>query len=102
SCRMIASHVPSPAQGGRTPAGRPVHSPPRGFVRCAMPGSMLWSFVVMTLGLFAAAAAAQEGWSPAPGPLMTRWAADVDPQDPLPEYPRPQLVRERWMNLNGL
>lgn len=67
-----------------------------------MPGSMLWSFVVMTLGLFAAAAAAQEGWSPAPGPLMTRWAADVDPQDPLPEYPRPQLVRERWMNLNGL
>jgi len=35
-------------------------------------------------------------------PLMTRWAAKVDPKNPLPEYPRPQLVRERWMNLNGV
>ena len=33
--------------------------------------------------------------------LRTRWAADVDPAKVLPEYPRPQLRRERWMNLNG-
>ena len=38
--------------------------------------------------------------APAAG-LRTRWAADVPPQIPLPEYPRPQLVRERWQNLNG-
>ena len=33
--------------------------------------------------------------------LTTRWAKDVDPKAPLPEYPRPQLTRERWANLNG-
>jgi Beta-galactosidase/beta-glucuronidase len=33
---------------------------------------------------------------------MTPWAEQVDPQNPLPEYPRPQMVRDSWMNLNGL
>lgn len=33
---------------------------------------------------------------------MTEWAAKVDPSNPLPEYPRPQLTRKSWMNLNGL
>jgi beta-galactosidase/beta-glucuronidase len=33
--------------------------------------------------------------------LRTRWADDVDPQSPLPDYPRPQLRRPRWINLNG-
>lgn len=41
-------------------------------------------------------------WNPAPNPLMTKWAADIDPAMPWPEYPRPQMVREEWMNLNGL
>jgi beta-galactosidase/beta-glucuronidase len=41
-------------------------------------------------------------WKPAVGPLKTRWASDVRPDRVLPEYPRPQLVRERWLNLNGL
>jgi len=41
-------------------------------------------------------------WQPVPGRMMTRWAADVDPACPLPEYPRPQMVREGWTNLNGL
>ena len=41
-------------------------------------------------------------WSPAENPLMTRWARDVDPGNPLPEYPRPQMKREKWKNLNGL
>jgi arylsulfatase A-like enzyme len=36
-----------------------------------------------------------------PPTLVTRFAADLDPQNPLPEYPRPQLARERWQNLNG-
>ena len=26
----------------------------------------------------------------------------LDPQQVLAEYPRPQLVREKWQNLNGL
>lgn len=41
-------------------------------------------------------------WTPAPGSLMTRWAAQVDPATVHSEYPRPQLVREAWTNLNGL
>ena len=42
------------------------------------------------------------GWAPAEAPLMSTFAADVDPADPLPEYPRPQLRRDRWQSLNGL
>jgi len=34
--------------------------------------------------------------------LVTRWAKDVTPDNVLPEYPRPQLTREKWLNLNGL
>lgn len=33
---------------------------------------------------------------------MTRWAAQVDPKNPLLEYPRPQMVRKNWLNLNGI
>ncbi|MBE0685749.1 MAG: beta-galactosidase [Anaerolineaceae bacterium] len=41
-------------------------------------------------------------WTPVPGRIQTRWVKDVDPDCPLPEYPRPQMVRADWMNLNGL
>ena len=41
-------------------------------------------------------------WAPVTGRIMTRWAAEVGPEAVLPEYPRPQMVRERWLNLNGL
>ena len=33
--------------------------------------------------------------------LRTRWESQVDPDRPLPEYPRPQMVRGDWTNLNG-
>jgi beta-galactosidase/beta-glucuronidase len=41
-------------------------------------------------------------WQPAAGPLKTRWAKDVSPENAHPEYPRPQMVRRDWLNLNGL
>jgi hypothetical protein len=47
-------------------------------------------------------AASAQDWKPAQGPLMTRWAKDVSPENAHAEYPRPQLVREQWQNLNGL
>ena len=47
-------------------------------------------------------AALAEDWQPAAGPLKTRWAKDVSPDHVLPEYPRPQMVRKDWLNLNGL
>jgi beta-galactosidase/beta-glucuronidase len=54
------------------------------------------AILLLTLSLPFAATQAQEPH------LVTRWAADVTPDNVLPEYPRPQLVRDRWQNLNGL
>jgi hypothetical protein len=42
------------------------------------------------------------GWKAADGPLATRWTKEVSPENALPEYPRPQMVRKNWTNLNGL
>ena len=33
--------------------------------------------------------------------LYTKWGKNLDPQNILPEYPRPQLIRKNWRNLNG-
>ncbi len=41
-------------------------------------------------------------WRIPDGSMLTRWAKDVDPTNVLPEYPRPQMVRDKWLNLNGL
>uniref|UniRef100_A0A7C4LKS5 Beta-galactosidase n=1 Tax=Schlesneria paludicola TaxID=360056 RepID=A0A7C4LKS5_9PLAN len=41
-------------------------------------------------------------WQPKTAPVMTRWARDVTPEKVHPEYPRPQMVRPHWLNLNGL
>src|SRR5262249_38999624 len=45
---------------------------------------------------------ARADWQPAKGPLLTRWAKDVHPDRVHPEYPRPQMQRKDWLNLNGL
>lgn len=42
-------------------------------------------------------------WKPVNGKITTPWAEKVNAAGPLPEYPRPQLVRnQNWKNLNGL
>ena len=41
-------------------------------------------------------------WTMQPVQLQTRWAKEVNPDNALPEYPRPQMVRAGWTNLNGL
>jgi beta-galactosidase/beta-glucuronidase len=56
----------------------------------------------LTLFVAAAPTAARAEWQPKTAPLMTRWAKDVAPDNVHPEYPRPQLVREHWQNLNGV
>src|SRR6476469_9178346 len=42
------------------------------------------------------------GWHIAGNRITTPWADSVNPANVLPEYPRPQLVRNNWTNLNGL
>jgi beta-galactosidase/beta-glucuronidase len=46
--------------------------------------------------------AQQPGWQIVPGHITTQWAKDVNPSNTLPDYPRPQMQRNQWQNLNGL
>ncbi|MEV8388288.1 sugar-binding domain-containing protein, partial [Streptomyces chartreusis] len=48
------------------------------------------------------AAAAPRAWTPKPSPMTTPWTNQVPVDNPLPEYPRPQLTRPDWANLNGI
>ena len=41
-------------------------------------------------------------WQIAGDKIRTPWADQVMPDEVLPEYPRPQLRRTEWQNLNGL
>ena len=66
------------------------------------PTRLLTRALVLLLLLSHAATASAQDWKPAAGPLTTPWTAEVDPANPRPEYPRPQMVRDRWQSLNGL
>lgn len=41
-------------------------------------------------------------WKIADNPILTKWASDVDPLKPWMQYPRPDMARKLWINLNGL
>ena len=56
----------------------------------------------LVLGLAACTEKADVQWAPLQEHILSPWAAQVDPQNPLPEYPRPQLERVAWQSLNGL
>lgn len=59
----------------------------------------LFAFSVLT-ALFALNTSAQ--WKPAGDKIKTDWATQIDPENVLPEYPRPIMERSEWKNLNGL
>jgi beta-galactosidase/beta-glucuronidase len=44
----------------------------------------------------------QTAWKIVEGRIQTPWAEKVNPSSVLAEYPRPQMVRDPWMSLNGL
>ena len=44
----------------------------------------------------------QSAWKIVPGHITTQWAADVNPANTLPDYPRPLMQRSDWQNLDGL
>ncbi|MCM2424608.1 AbfB domain-containing protein [Streptomyces sp. RKAG337] len=65
------------------------------------------AFAVLALAAGALAAlgpapASAAAWSPKPSPMTTPWTNQVPVDNPLPEYPRPQLTRPDWANLNGI
>lgn len=57
---------------------------------------------LLTLAAVLSTFAAAAQWQPAGGRIKTSWGETLDPTNVLPEYPRPQLVRPEWCNLNGL
>ncbi len=56
---------------------------------------------ILFLALFSVLAANAQ-WKPQGDKIKTKWAEQVDPKKPLPEYPRPIMERGQWKNLNGL
>jgi Glycosyl hydrolases family 2, sugar binding domain/Glycosyl hydrolases family 2, TIM barrel domain/Glycosyl hydrolases family 2 len=54
--------------------------------------------LIATAALLPVAPAAAQS---APTHIRTRWATQVSTKIPWPEYPRPQLVRWAWTNLDG-
>ncbi|MCB1122018.1 MAG: hypothetical protein KJT03_10740, partial [Verrucomicrobiae bacterium] len=59
-------------------------------------------FTCAALALLFGALFLEANWSPAEVPILTRWGHTVTPENAWTEYPRPQLRRSEWKNLNGL
>jgi hypothetical protein len=51
--------------------------------------------------MFVVIAQAQD-WKPAKVALTTKWGKEVTPANVWQQYPRPQMQRTTWMNLNGI
>lgn len=43
-----------------------------------------------------------QSYQPVKGKIMTSWGEKISPENAWSEYPRPQLKRGEWKNLNGL
>ena len=58
--------------------------------------------VLIIIAAAAACGACLGQWKPAGDQIKTKWAEGIDVNSVLPEYPRPQMERKQWQNLNGL
>lgn len=59
-------------------------------------------FKLLIFALLLSVSVFAQKWQPAGDKMKTRWAENVSPENVWKEYPRPQLERADWMNLNGL
>lgn len=57
---------------------------------------------VLVVWLFAGSLFAQNSWQLKTNHIVSKWAKQVTPENVHQEYPRPQLERANWLNLNGL
>ncbi len=58
--------------------------------------SILLGGILMNIGCV------RQDWQIPEHNLLTKWSQKFDPANVLPEYPRPNMVRAEWQNLNGL
>ncbi|MFC3199067.1 glycoside hydrolase family 2 protein [Parapedobacter deserti] len=63
---------------------------------------LLLGLACMQTGQLTAQQQAKADWQPVGDKIRSSWVENMDPAKPLPEYPRPHLVRDGWQNLNGL
>src|SRR5665213_705724 len=73
-----------------------------GSIPSGMAAQLVTNVPNKSLDLVITAAPASLPWQPKQAPLMTDWAQQVNPANVLAEYPRPQMVRTNWLNLNGV
>ena len=57
---------------------------------------------LLSILLLGAGVVANAQWAPVGNEIKTPWASEVSPENVHQEYPRPQMVRQNWSNLNGL
>jgi beta-galactosidase/beta-glucuronidase len=62
----------------------------------------LLHFFTLFFIFYQVAYAQQDEWKIIEGNITTQWADEISPEEVLPEYPRPQMARDEWQNLNGL
>ena len=58
--------------------------------------------IITAILLLAVALVSAQEWQPAGDRIMSEWGENLDPDKVWQEYPRPQLQRADWLNLNGL
>lgn len=60
--------------------------------------------MIVIAGIFCGKEKARQDvdWHPVEGKIMTRWAKNVTSHTAHPEYPRPQMKRKEWLNMNGI
>ena len=58
--------------------------------------------ILLTLALGAMSQVFAHAWEPKGDKIKTVWAEQVTPENVWQSYPRPQLQRAEWINLNGL
>jgi beta-galactosidase/beta-glucuronidase len=58
--------------------------------------------LIIALFLYPFREVSAQEWTPVEGHIFTKWTDNVDPVNVLPDYPRPQMERKFWLNLNGL
>ena len=59
-------------------------------------------FILLCFLLFSGTISQAAEWEMKKGPMMTKWSETIDPNNVLPEYPRPQMVRSDGMKLIGV